>query len=121
LIETTKKPTKGTSKIPDFPGALKATCLDWSRRGDGHHGVFLIEAVNKKKYIVKCYGRKRSKWGEILTIPGNYLTGRSSSRPLTRFNTEKEVLHTYSNTLMAVPCFPILLTHTSAKTIRLPR
>jgi hypothetical protein len=95
LSETTKKPTKGKNRIPDFPGALKATCLDWSRRGDGHHGVFLIEAVNKKKYIVKCYGRKRSKWREILTIPGNYLTGKSSSRPLTRFHTEKEVLHTW--------------------------
>jgi len=95
LSEPTKKPTKGEKGIPDFPGALKATCLDSSRRGDGHHGVFLIEAVNKKKYIVKCYGRKRSKWREILGAPGNYLAGKSSLRPVSRFHTEKEVLHTW--------------------------
>jgi hypothetical protein len=95
LSETNKRPTERGKRIPDFPGALKAMCLDRSRRGDGNHGIFLIEAVNKKKYIVKCYGRKRSKWGEILTIPGDYLAGKSASQPLSRFQTEKDVLHTW--------------------------
>lgn len=95
VCENGRDPAKGKGGVLRFPGALKVTCLDRSRRGDGFHGVFLIEAVNKRKYIVKCYSRKRSKWQEILGTPGNYLVGKSSSHPLARFQTEKKVLETW--------------------------
>jgi hypothetical protein len=85
----------GKGIAPGFPTGLKATCLDSSKRGDGHHGVFLVEDASDNKYIVKCYGRKRSKWREILGTLANYLAGKSSLRPLDRFETEKKVMKTW--------------------------
>ena len=90
-----KRPTKNKGTILSSSSGFKVTCLDSSKRGDGHHGVFLIENPSAHKYVVKCYGRKRSHWREVLDAISNYLSGRSSSRLLGRFNTEKKVLQTW--------------------------
>lgn len=95
LNKSSKEPATKKDRTLHFPGALKTTCLDYSKRGDGRHGVFLIEAANKRQYIVKCFGRKRSRWSEMLAVFGNYLAGKSSSYPIARFRTEKSVLQTW--------------------------
>ncbi len=95
MIKDGKNPSKNKGTIISSPGRFKVTCLDSSKRGDGHHGVFLIEDSGAHKYVVKCYGRKRSHWREMLGAISNYLSGRSSSRPLGRFNTEKIVLQVW--------------------------
>jgi hypothetical protein len=95
LSKDGKRPTKNKGTILSSSSGFKVTCLDSSKRGDGHHGVFLIENPSAHKYVVKCYGRKRSHWREVLDAISNYLSGRSSSRLLGRFNTEKKVLQTW--------------------------
>lgn len=95
LSKNPNAPTAKENAALRFPGALKTTCLDCSKRGDGRHGVFLLEVANKKKFIVKCYGRKRSKWREIIGAPGNYLAGKSPSHAHARYLTEKRVLQTW--------------------------
>jgi hypothetical protein len=95
LSKDGNKPNKNKGTILSSLIGFKVTCLDSSKRGDGHHGVFLVEDFNAYKFVVKCYGRKRSHWGEVLNAISNYLSGRSSSRPLGRFNTEKKVLQTW--------------------------
>lgn len=95
MTKDVKKPTKNKGTISFFPSRFKVTCLEYSKRGDGHHGIFLIEDPGAQKYVVKCYSRKRSHWREVLNAISNYLSGRSSSRPLGRFNIEKKVLQTW--------------------------
>lgn len=95
MNKNVKKPAKNKGTTLSFPSGFKVTCLDYSKRGDGHHGIFLIEDPGAQKYVVKCYSRKRGHWREVLDAISNYLSGRSSSRPLGRFNTEKKVLQTW--------------------------
>jgi hypothetical protein len=74
---------------------LRATCLDSSQRGNGRHGVFLVEDAGGSRYVIKSYGRKRSKWREISGSLANFLAGKSSLHPLHRIETEKSVLKTW--------------------------
>ena len=95
MTKAQETPGANNARLPSLPTGLKATCLDSSKRGDGHHGVFLVEDAGRNKYIVKCYGRKRKKWREIPETLANFLAGKSSLDPWDRFETEKRVLETW--------------------------
>ena len=91
---------KKNSSIPK-PGAFvmlgdqKAVCLDCSPRGDGKHGIFLINAADKK-LIIKCYGRKRSAWQTLLDNLEHLIVGKSLTWAKTRFKTEKKSLEIWA-------------------------
>ncbi len=91
---------KKKSSIPkpgDFVmlGDQKTVCLDCSPRGDGKHGIFLINAANKK-LVLKCYGRKRSAWQTLLDNLEHLIVGKSLTWAKTRFKTEKKSLEIWA-------------------------
>ena len=74
-----------------LPDGMTCKCLDRSVRGEGKHGIYLLESSGKK-WVVKYYHHKRGRLQRLLGHLECYFSGRSGISPQLRYRNEKQSL-----------------------------